>query len=56
MSRQIIILKCECCGRELGRKEEGETVNPNGVIGNNRQIFTVNQSLCPHCTPKEVKK
>lgn len=56
MSKQITILKCENCGRELGRKEEGESCNSNGLIGYNREVFTVNHSLCPHCTPKEVKK
>lgn len=55
MSKNTIIIKCEACGKELVRKEEGESRNPNGVITSNRQIFTVNYTRCSHCNPKDKR-
>ena len=53
MSKNIIIGKCRSCNREIGRKEEGEYKNPNGIIAVNTRIFTVDKSLCPYCKKKE---
>lgn len=53
MSKTISIIKCEGCGRELIRKEEGEGWNPNGTYTINNQIMKVSYTRCPHCNPKE---
>lgn len=55
MSKTISIIKCEACGRELARKEEGDGWNPNGTFTINTEIMKVNYSLCSHCNPKEKK-
>ena len=55
MSKTITIIKCEGCGKELIRKEEGEGWNPNGTYTINNQIMKVSYTRCPHCNPKEKK-
>ncbi len=50
MSKNITIIRCEACGKELYRKEEGEGWNPDGTYTINNQIMKVNYSLCPKCT------
>lgn len=53
MSKHIIIGRCSKCGAIVGKIEEGEVNNFNGVKATNTEIYYVNSCFCSHC--KEVK-
>ena len=50
MSKDIKIIECEQCHRELYRKESGQMLNKNGVWGMNIQHYTVSADHCPKCS------
>lgn len=54
MSKQIYLIVCAGCNREIARKEEGDYKNPNGTWTSNTRLMIVKREHCPYCKRKET--
>lgn len=55
MSKQIYLIVCAGCNREIARKEEGDYKNPNGTWTSNTRLMIVKREHCPYCKRKETE-
>lgn len=55
MSKEIKIIKCAKCDRELFRKETGHIRNDNGTLAINTQLYFVKETECPYCEEVNAK-
>lgn len=49
MSKEIRIIRCAKCGRDIYHNESGDYKNKNGISGSNTRIMKANYRLCPNC-------
>lgn len=50
MSKNIKVLECRKCGRELYRTETGEIRNPNGTYATNLELYRIEERYCFECS------
>ena len=49
MSKEVKIIQCAKCNRELFRKETGDIRNDNGTYAMNTQVYIIKETECPYC-------
>lgn len=52
MSKEIKIIQCSRCNRELYRQEKGNIDNANGIKGSNTEFYRIDPCNCPACSGK----
>lgn len=50
MSKEIKIIQCARCKRELYRQETGDIKNIKGILGSNMQRYYISSDNCPECS------